>query len=227
MKNLGSLWRNLMKLNDHVYYYPEQEMLECNTYVFKDQRTLLIDAGPVENLSTLARNLKTDGIDPETIDIIANTHLHMDHAQANQTFKGKFGSRIEIAPVQKKFYDAGVRQTALFFNMEPVDFKEDGLLDLTINLGAIEIQVIETPGHSPDSICFYCPQFKTLICGDLVFQYNIGRPDLPGGDFAQLKHSIEKISALDVHLLLPGHMNIIDGKDRVKDNFDFLLNNIL
>ncbi len=211
-----------MKLDDHLYYYPEQGMLDCNTYVIKDERIMIVDVGLDKNLPSLIEGLKGDGIDPSEIDIIANTHLHMDHAWANEAFKEKFSARIEIAPVQKKFYDVGVRETSLFFNIEPIEFKEDGILDSKVNLGNIQIEVIETPGHSPDSVCFYCPQSKAILCGDLIFNRNTGRPDLPGGDMGQLEQSMEKIAKLDINLLLPGHMSIVEGEKAVKKNFKFI-----
>ncbi len=216
-----------MKLNDNLYFYPEQGMLDCNTYIIKDKLTLLIDIGLDKNLPVLIQEMEKDGIPPDQIDIIGNTHLHMDHAWANQEFKDTFGAKIKIGQVQKQFYDVGVRQTSRFFNMEPIEFEEDGIWDTAIDMGYADIEVIETPGHSPDSICFYCPQTKALICGDLIFKYNTGRPDLPGGSMAHLAQSIEQVAKLDIELLLPGHMEILADKKSVKKNFDFVKNNIL
>lgn len=215
-----------MKLNDHLFFYPENGILDCNTYIIKDQKAMIVDVGLDKYLPLKVNAMEKDGINPHKIDIIANTHLHMDHAWSNEDFKNKYGSKIEIAPVQKQFYDVSVRQTSQFFGMDPVDFQEDGLLPTPINLGTIEIEVIPTPGHSPDSVCFYCGQIKALLCGDLIFEQNTGRPDLPGGDWEQLKQSVEDVSKLDIDLILPGHMNIISGKKNVKKNFDFLMNNI-
>jgi hydroxyacylglutathione hydrolase len=216
-----------MKLNNNLYFYPEKGVLDCNTYIMKDKLTVLIDVGLDKNLPSLIRDFKNDGIDPDEIDIIGNTHLHLDHSWANQEFKEKYSAKIKIAPVQKKFYDVGVRETAKFFNIEPVEFQEDGLLDSEINIGDIEIQLIETPGHSPDSICFYIASTRALICGDLIFQNNIGRPDLPGGNIEHLEQSIEKIAQMDIDMLLPGHMNIITSSQKVKQNFEFVKNSIL
>jgi len=216
----------MMKLNDHFYFYPEGGMLDCNTYVIKDELTIIVDVGLTSNLSSLIKALKQDGFDPQEIDILTNTHLHLDHSWANQDFKQQFDVRIEIAPIQKEFYDVSVRQVARFFGIEPVEFQEDGFLNSKLNLGSIEIELIPTPGHSPESICFYCPQSKALICGDLVFDHNTGRSDLPGGDGEKLKQSIERVAELDIDLLLPGHMGIITENRKVKENFEFLRNHV-
>jgi len=45
---------------------------------------------------------------------------------------------------------------------------------------------------------------------------NIGRMDMPSGDEDELRASLEKIEKLDVELMLPGHMGIVD--EEVKEN---------
>jgi len=174
----------------------------------------------------LIKAMEKDGLDPQKMDIIANTHLHIDHTWANEEFKKKANAKIKITQVQKENYNISIRQTSLFFGLEPVEFQEDGLLDSAIDLGNIKLEVISTPGHSPESVCFYVPARKALLCGDLVFDRNTGRSDLPGGNGEQLKKSIEKIAALDIELLLPGHMGIVSGKKKVNDNFEFLRTNV-
>jgi glyoxylase-like metal-dependent hydrolase (beta-lactamase superfamily II) len=215
-----------MKLNDHLYFYHEHGMLDCNTYVVKDKLALIVDAGLGNNLPLLIKAMEKDGINPQEIDIIANTHLHIDHTWANEELKKKGKAKIKITQGQKENYNISIRQTSLFFGLEPVEFKEDELLDSPIDLGNIKIEIISTPGHSPESVCFYVPESKALICGDLVFDRNTGRSDLPGGNGEQLKKSIEKVAELDLELLLPGHMGIVAGKKKVNDNFEFLRTNV-
>ena len=90
----------------------------------------------------------------------------------------------------------------------------------------MEFKFIQSPGHSLDSICFYAKQEKILICGDVIFSQNTGRVDLPGGNAEELKHSIEKLSELEIEYLLPGHMNIVTGATEVKNNFEFVRENV-
>jgi glyoxylase-like metal-dependent hydrolase (beta-lactamase superfamily II) len=110
--------------------------------------------------------------------------------------------------------------------LQPFEFKEDELLISPIDLGKIKIEINPTPGHSPDSVSFYVADCKALICGDLLFDHNTGRSDLPGGDGEQLKKSIEKVAERDIELLLPGHMGIVSGKKNVNENFEFLRTNV-
>lgn len=211
-----------MKLTDHVYYYPEHGMIDCNTYVIKDEVTVLIDPGFEQQLPTLIREMERDGIDPTQINIIAITHLHADHYWASDAIRKTSGARILMHPLQKQFYDLTVVQVSKVFGMSPVHLVEDGLLDTTLNTGSLEFEFLSAPGHSPDSICYYCEETGLMICGDVVFAGNTGRVDFPGGNGNQLKQSIEGLSALSIEYLLPGHMGIVAGKDKVNQNFKFV-----
>lgn len=215
-----------MKLTDHLFFYPEKGMLDCNTYIIKGSNTIIIDVGSPQFLPALVKELNKDGFKPEDIQTIANTHLHGDHCGANATFKGMSGASIMLHPVQKQHYAVSVAETARFFGFPPPDFKEDGLFDKDAVDSDGEIKLIPAPGHSPDSICLYFKKDKTLICGDVLFEANTGRADLPGGSGSQLKQSIEALSQLDIEYLLPGHMGIIVGARKIKENFEFIKQHI-
>jgi hydroxyacylglutathione hydrolase len=212
-----------MKLVKNLYFYPENGMMDCNSYVIKDKLTMLIDPGNTQFLPALLQSLQKDGIDPKTIDIIMNTHLHGDHCWANDAFKQASGAELLVHKVQKQLGDAAANQAAKFFGVPSSDFTEDRVLDEDrLSLGETEIEFIHSPGHSPESVCFYCRADKILICGDVIFNQNTGRVDLPGGSADQLKESIERLSKLDVEYLLPGHMDIVTGADNVRRNFEFI-----
>ncbi len=70
-------------------------------------------------------------------------------------------------------------------------------------------QVIETPGHSMDSLTFYFPQYKLMFTGDFLFQGTIGRLDLPGGNKTEMKKSLEKMLHYPKDIkIYPGHTEI-------------------
>ena len=217
-----------MKLTDNLYVYYEKGMLDCNTYVIRDDPGIIIDPGLTQFLPSLVKDMAKDGIDPESIDIITNTHLHIDHCWANEAFKKLSGAEIVFHPLHKQFYDVNMAVASQLIGVQDVDIKEDSLLDNNkLNTGDMEFELIHSPGHSPDSICFYCKQERILICGDVIFNKNTGRVDLPGGSADELKQSIDKLSQLEIEYLLPGHMDIITGAEKVKSNFEFVKKNIL
>lgn len=217
-----------MRLIKNLYFYPEKGMMDCNTYVIKDETGVIIDPGLTQFLPLLFQDLQKDGIDPKEIDIIANTHLHGDHCWSNEAFKKISGAKILLHRSQKDSWEATVIQTSRFFSVPAVEFKQDGLFkNDRLNTGEMEFELIPSPGHSPDSICFYCKKEKILICGDVIFSQNTGRVDLPGGNANALKQSIERLSQLEVEYLLPGHMDIIVGREKVKRNFEFIKQYVL
>jgi len=216
-----------MKLTNNLYYYPEKGMLDCNTYVIKGTPTIIIDPGSTQFLTTLIQALQQDGIDAKDIDIITNTHLHCDHCSANEALKQLSGARILSHPLQNKFYNVTVIETAKFFGLPPMEFAADGYIDNKLDTTDVEFELIPSPGHSPDSICFYCQKDRLLICGDVIFAGNTGRVDLPGGNADELRHSIEELSQLEISYLLPGHMDIVTSGEKVKSNFDFIKRSVL
>jgi len=217
-----------MRLIKNLYFYPEKGMMDCNTYVVKDETSIIIDPGLTQFLPQLLQDLHQDGIDPKDIDIIANTHLHGDHCWANEAFKKISGAKILLHPLQKDFWNEAVIQSSRFFGVPAAEFTQDELLENDkLNTGEMEFELIPSPGHSPDSICFYCKKEKILICGDVIFNQNTGRVDLPGGSANELKQSIERLSQLEIEYLLPGHMDIVVGREKVKLNFEFIKQYVL
>ena len=217
-----------MKVTENLYFYPEKGMLDSNSFVIKSNSSIIIDPGSPQFLEALIRDLERDGIQPESIDIIVNTHLHGDHCWANDAFREISGARVLCHHLQKRFLDVTVVETANFFGMPPMEFTEDGYLDGTVmDLGDVELELIPSPGHSPDSICFYCHKDRFLICGDVIFNQNTGRVDLPGGSARELKQSIDRLSQLPVEYLLPGHMDILAGAEKVERNFGFVREYVL
>jgi hydroxyacylglutathione hydrolase len=113
----------------------------------------------------------------------------------------------------KKEYDSGV------YNQKTANrWLNEGDI---IRIGEISLHVLETPGHSPGSLCFYTKdvtEFKNekidgvLFSGDLLFKQSIGRSDIGGGDQNLLFESIrikimnnEDLS--DNIIVFPGHMS--------------------
>jgi glyoxylase-like metal-dependent hydrolase (beta-lactamase superfamily II) len=76
-----------------------------------------------------------------------------------------------------------------------------------VEVGAVRIELIHTPGHTPGSQCFLVDG-RYLVSGDTLFLEGCGRTDLPGGDPAQLYESLtQKLAKVpDDTVLFPGHL---------------------
>ena len=97
---------------------------------------------------------------------------------------------------------------ALFFGQDRVWQEADVLLrdGQTITVGNAVFRVMNTPGHSPGSICLLCEEEGVLITGDTLFADNIGRCDLWEGDRAVMRATLQALRALPGDLTIyPGH----------------------
>lgn len=87
-----------------------------------------------------------------------------------------------------------------------VEKLDDKLVSLSQKGWNIPIEIIPTPGHKEDSVCFYLPTEKMLFTGDTLFQESIGRTDLDGGDLEQLLESLHRLLSMDDDIAVyPGH----------------------
>jgi glyoxylase-like metal-dependent hydrolase (beta-lactamase superfamily II) len=83
-----------------------------------------------------------------------------------------------------------------------IDFYLDEINELNISHKVIKIHSI--PGHTEGSVCFEIG--NNLIIGDLFFKNEIGRTDLPGGNFNKIKNSINYIlESFFMFNIYPGH----------------------
>ena len=75
-----------------------------------------------------------------------------------------------------------------------------------LRVGDIEVKVMHTPGHTPDSIALYLPRLGHLYSGDTLMIGGTGRTDFAGGDPGQSYDSIQRMFALPEDTVLwPGH----------------------
>jgi hydroxyacylglutathione hydrolase len=213
-----------MRIQNDVYWYKEKGLLDANTYVIKNKITVLIDPGLEKYLAQRLEEMQEDGIDPKDIDLIAITHLHPDHCGATAVLKEVSGAKVALHSSQLEYFDIISENVSRFLGIEAKikRFDVDFVFEERLSLGNTELKILHTPGHSPGSICFYAEDKKILICGDLVFDKSVGRTDLPFGNKEELKSSINKVSALDTELLLPGHGAIIEGRSNVERNYEFV-----
>ncbi len=73
-----------------------------------------------------------------------------------------------------------------------------------VTVGALEIELVHTPGHTPGSQCFLV--HGKLVSGDTLFLDGCGRTDLPGSDHGLMIESLKRLSKVDDGIILyPGH----------------------
>lgn len=210
-----------MKLAEGLYWYRESSLFgDCNKYVFEGEFLIMVDTGNPRAVNKLLKELKDDGLDVSDIKLVVNTHCHPDHCGANKEIKRITGARFLAHPAEVRY----VKEYRDIGELLEIDQEPEGEFDWQDEVvnGSLTLQVLHTPGHSAGSICLYSPQKRFLACGDLLFAGGVGRTDLPGGDNALLRKSLDRISELYVEYLLPGHGDVLKGHDSVSRNFKFV-----
>ncbi len=133
------------------------------------------------------------------IKFIVNTHDHSDHVMDNSKIKKRFNSKIVAHKLSKTYKDIEVAEGDI------------------IKIGKIDLRVIHTPGHTPDSICLLLD--KKLLTGDTLFVGECGRTDLIGGNPADMYNSLfGKLMKLDDEIeVYPGHDYGLKPKSTIRE----------
>ena len=223
-----------MKLVNNLYAYVWQGSdNNCNSFVFADvlkgNRHAVIDPGHTTTpfyrepgLTKLFKEMEKDGIEGKEIGLVILTHAHPDHCEASNVIKEQNNAYVALHRADEDVYKRSGGIVDIYL--------EEGELQLA-NGSQTRLQILHSPGHSPGHITIYWPEEKVLIAGDVIFYKSTGRVDLPGGDARLLKQSIERLSELDIEYLLCGHPyghpGIIEGKEEVQQNFDFIRRHVL
>ncbi|MEZ4220521.1 MAG: MBL fold metallo-hydrolase [Polyangiaceae bacterium] len=142
------------------------------TYLIADEQTkraALID--PVrEQLERDLALLKELGL---TLEYVLDTHVHADHVTASGALRARTGARTVGAPQGAKCADVQAKHGD------------------RLRVGALQIEVLATPGHTDDSLSFLVED--NLFTGDALLVRGTGRTDFQNGDAATLWHSLTKV----------------------------------
>lgn len=196
--------------------------LRTNCYFFSEnnENCLIIDPG--DESRKIISGIEMLNLVPVGI---VFTHGHFDHTMASlpvlEYFRGKgFELKVAIHKADAEYLgDSAENENqkqlsvlepeienffkSMFSSIPKADiFLKHG--DKVLNTS---LEVIETPGHSPGSICLYSKKHGIIFTGDTLFFEGIGRSDLPGGNqIALLKNIKDKILTLPAETsVFPGH----------------------
>jgi len=183
-------------------------MDSSNSYVIRDETTVIIDPGCYKSFTNLFGLIKNDRMEISDIDLVLNTHLHKDHCESNPIFLKK-GALLA-------FHESEVAHTSYNYR---ADFRLE--IDKFLNTGNLDLEIIHTPGHTPGSVSVWIQEYDAVITGDLIFENGLpGRTDLYGSNTKEILKSLEKIQELEADYILPGHGRIMNGKSGIKALFD-------
>ena len=217
--NVASGWFEVYRVRPDVYaiYEPHQFEEVISYLIVGRRRALLFDTGlGVASVRDLVTQLT-----PEPVTVL-NSHTHFDHTGGNAEFSEIFNQDTAFSRANAKGQSNAYSRDALAsqrlcgplppgvhpdaYTIRPwhvTHWVRDGE---HIDLGGRELEVIFTPGHTPDSLSLLDRRRGLLFTGDTFYPGPIYL-FTPETDFAAYAQSVARLAQLVAHirLLLPGH----------------------
>lgn len=165
-----------------------------NCYIVYDETTMkgaVIDPGYTPEL--VLQELEHLHV---ILEAVLLTHGHFDHVGGVRTIHEATGCRV--------YLNEKDTQLPEYITAGPLcytDFYREGS---DLDIGRLHFHIIETPGHTPGSVCLFCED--ALFTGDTLFKGNCGRTDGPGGSWKEICRSLNRLSQLTGdYQVLSGH----------------------
>ncbi|MCC8107336.1 MAG: MBL fold metallo-hydrolase [Clostridiales bacterium] len=181
-------------------------MVSTNCYLVKNTETgelLIID--PAAASERIVQKITAMGGTPAAILL---THGHFDHIGAASVLKEKYTIPICALDKEKEvLLDAQKNLTVWNGNGYTLSADRYFYDGETLELAGFTIRVMNTPGHTFGSCCYYLADEAVLFSGDTLFHCSVGRTDFPTGSMSAMHHSIhEKLFVLPEETqVFPGH----------------------
>jgi glyoxylase-like metal-dependent hydrolase (beta-lactamase superfamily II) len=176
-----------------------------NTYLVGIDEVAVIDPGPDDAGhidAIIGASMR------ERVRWVLLTHTHPDHAPGTKRLVKETGA--EVLAFTKKPKDGDVIPDRVIGEGATIEGTEFGL------------EVLHTPGHAPDHLCFFLEEERVLFTGDTVLDgmFSVINPSR-GGDMAVYVETLERLEKMRLSRLCPGHGDVIDEpKVRIREYID-------
>jgi glyoxylase-like metal-dependent hydrolase (beta-lactamase superfamily II) len=184
--------------------------LACTCTILGDEASgeaIVVDGG--DDVDLIAERLSAHGLRAK---YLVHTHAHIDHIGALGSLRERCGGDGLLHPADLPLYRTLALQAQwLGLAQAPPVVALDGELadGDTLRIGALELDVLHTPGHTPGSTTFALTSDAgpMLLTGDTLFRGSVGRWDLGGTSLEDIVASIRtKLFAYDdATIVVPGH----------------------
>lgn len=222
INNEGKVKENITLIDTNMLGMPK----DTGIYLIEGtERTALIDAAGPHEAKNCIKKLENMYIIP---DILILTHSHWDHAAGTPVFREKYPN-----------LDVMVGKTGIEALRDPLKFNEpfnefpflpdlekiEGLKPLKdgdkIDLGGLELEILETPGHTNCGISIFEPKHKMLFIGDslcVIWTFKHIMPSVMPPEFSEEKYftTIDKIKSIDYNSLALAHYGVLTNSDALK-----------
>lgn len=225
--------RNLGKVRDRLWFLGREE---SGVYLLEENdESMIISGGMSYIVPDLLQQFKEFGIDEEKITKLLILHAHFDHVGIVPFFKRRH-PKIEIYASRRGWEILQMEKTINTINefsqnltkrmgKEEVcsTFDLDWRDDVTgktvcegnrIDLGGLEVSILEIPGHSSCCIAAYVPEFKALFPtdgGGIPFDETIVTSG--NSNYTKYQESLERLQGLEVEYYCADHYGYVTGEE--------------
>jgi glyoxylase-like metal-dependent hydrolase (beta-lactamase superfamily II) len=172
----------------------------------------VIDPGPTDeaHLAAIAKATRC-----ERITHILITHSHRDHCDGARPLQSLLGGDIMSFGPTGTERGAGAPGLGEAF-VDPAFRPDRQLKDGdVVKIGGVALDVLHTPGHAPDHLCFALVGQRTVFTGDHVMGWNTTVIAPPEGNMARFLVSLERLLARHDKVFLPAHGGRVQTPQRV------------
>lgn len=185
--------------------------MATNCYLLTDAATLMTAVvDPGDDADYILNIISDHNLKPA---MILATHGHFDHVLAAAQIQLTLNIPLLIHRKDTFLLERTEKSAEFFlgrtgFQDSWITPKPNGFLDKeTISLGESKLAILETPGHTPGSVCYYLESEQSLLTGDVVFaDGTVGRTDFSYSQPLDLAQSLQLILSLPEDTkIFPGH----------------------
>jgi hydroxyacylglutathione hydrolase len=193
---------------------------EVNCFVLHGTESRCVVVDPGKDADAILDVIRRQRL---SVDGYILTHGHFDHLSALADLYDRHPAPVACHPRDWEwaFTPANAMPPQYGPPRKPSDCVPVALSESQpLAMAGLTFRVIETPGHTPGSVCLYLPGEHVLITGDTLFAGSVGRTDLPGGSARALSASLKKLAALPPETTVhPGHGPATDIAAEKRTNY--------